>query len=87
MPITGCYHVYLDVGTNIGIQIRKLYQPQLYKDAQIHPVFEKYFNRKIDALDASLPYICAVGFEPNPHHEEALKSYPQNHRNCVSILK
>ena len=70
--------MYLDVGTNIGIQIRKLYQPKLYKDAQIHPVFEKYFHRKIDNLDASLPYICAVGFEPNPHHEEALKSNLKN---------
>ena len=25
-----CKHVYLDVGTNLGVQIRKLYEPSLY---------------------------------------------------------
>ncbi len=24
-PLDGCYHVYLDVGSNIGIQVRKLF--------------------------------------------------------------
>lgn len=26
--LDGCYHVYLDIGTNVGIQIRKLYEPR-----------------------------------------------------------
>ena len=25
--LDGCYHVYLDVGANVGIQIRKLFEP------------------------------------------------------------
>ena len=85
--ISGCYHVYLDVGTNVGIQIRKLFQPQLYQDAKIHPVFEKSFNRKNDLLETSLPYICAVGFEPNAHHEEVLKSIIKMLRNHKILPK
>ena len=42
--LDGCQHVYLDMGTNTGVQIRKLYQPELYPDAPIHPVFERYFG-------------------------------------------
>ena len=71
--ILGCYHVYLDVGSNVGIQIRKLYEPSKYEGAKIHPVFDKYFHRRIQSLNSSLPYICAVGFEPNPNHENKLK--------------
>jgi len=26
--LDGCYHIYLDVGTNIGIQVRKLFEPR-----------------------------------------------------------
>ena len=55
-----CYHVYLDMGTNTGIQvvcmcmmfrfnffliqIRKLYQPHLFPEAQVLPVFDKFFG-------------------------------------------
>ena len=27
----GCYHVFLDVGSNIGNHVRFLYEPQLYR--------------------------------------------------------
>ena len=70
IDLDGCYHVYLDVGTNVGVQIRKLYEPKLYPGAPIHSAFDKYFNRS----ETTLPYICAVGFEPNPKHEEWLQS-------------
>ena len=66
--LDGCYHVYLDLGTNVGIQVRKLYEPKLYPEAKLHEFFEKYFKR-----GKSLPYICTVGFEPNPNHVQALE--------------
>ena len=31
-----CHHFYLDMGTNIGVQIRKLYEPNKYPKAQLH---------------------------------------------------
>ena len=29
----GCYHIFLDVGSNIGIHARFLYQPDRYPDS------------------------------------------------------
>ena len=61
-----CQHVYLDVGSNVGIQIRKLFQPDLYANAKVRPQF--------DAVFGSSPRcgVCAIGFEPNPRHTDML---------------
>ena len=40
----GCQHIYLDVGSNTGIQVRKLFQPELYPKGLINPYFDKYFG-------------------------------------------
>jgi len=74
-PLDGCVHVYLDMGSNIGVQIRKLYEPSKYKGATILPLFEKYFGS-----DRSV--VCAVGFEPNPAHEDKLKNLEKTYRAC-----
>ena len=47
---SGCEHVYLDVGTNRGVQIRKLFWPSLYPKASVR----KFFNH------ASAPNKCRV---------------------------
>ena len=39
-----CYHVYLDVGSNIGVQVRKLYQPKYYPRAGVLKVFQEAFG-------------------------------------------
>ena len=59
-PLDGCTFVYLDMGTNVGVQIRstqhrnqsleiqhyrKLYQPSQFPDAKVLPVFERYFGK------------------------------------------
>ena len=62
-----CTHVYLDVGTNIGVQIRKLYQPHLYPGAKVLPDFELEFGPS-----PRCPSVCAIGFEPNPRHWDRL---------------
>lgn len=68
--LDGCQRVYLDVGSNVGIQVRKLFEPELYPDADVLPVFDSRFGppeeRKRD------PGLCAVGFEPNPRNEARL---------------
>ena len=73
--------MYLDVGTNTGVQIRKLYEPKDYPNAKIHKVFDEYFQRKMDSLSDSLPYICAIGFEPNPNFEKFLEGLLLNYHN------
>ena len=39
-----CKHIYLDLGTAIGVQIRKLYQPQLYPKATALEAFDEDFG-------------------------------------------
>ena len=62
----GCRHVYVDMGTNIGHQIRKVYQPELYPKNPTEELFLKYFGK-------DRGNVCAFGFEANPVHEPRLK--------------
>jgi len=64
-PLDGCRHVYLDVGTNIGVQIRKVFEPGLYPGSPALPVLANNFPVPRDA-------VCAHGFEPNPDHKQRL---------------
>ncbi len=62
-----CKHIYLDMGTNVGVQLRKLYQPDSFPGAHVLPLFKEHFgdtsNRKS---------VCALGFEPNSKHNARL---------------
>ena len=42
--LDGCRHVFLDMGTNTGVQIRKLYEPHLFPNASVLPIFDKFFG-------------------------------------------
>ena len=55
----GCQHAYLDVGSNRGVQIRKLFEPWRYPSATVQPVYERLFG--VDRCR-----VCAIGMEPNP---------------------
>ena len=45
-----CRHVYLDIGSNIGVQIRKLFEPRKYshgdngRRAEVLPIFDEIFG-------------------------------------------
>ena len=65
----GCYHVYLDVGSNIGVQVRKLFEPHLYPKAKVQKIFDHFFG----PIELRSESVCAVGFEPNPNHTTYLK--------------
>ena len=66
----GCKDVFLDVGANIGVQIRKLFEPELYPAAKMHRKFDKWFG---DANPGRRKTTCVIGFEPNPKHEHRLR--------------
>ncbi len=72
-----CEHLYLDVGTNRGIQIRKLYEPSLYPDAKIHKYFNEYFGEF--SLE-SRRKVCSIGFEPNEKWDKTLMSIEETYR-------
>ena len=64
----GCYHVYLDVGSNIGVHNRFLFEPSKYPKARkALQLFKDEFGSTDDRDNRD---ICAVGFEPNPNHYE-----------------
>lgn len=65
-PLDGCRHLYLDVGTNIGVQIRKVFEGEsLYPESPVFPVLQKHFTVPREEL-------CGQGFEPNPDHKKRL---------------
>ena len=73
-----CDYVYLDVGSNIGVQIRKLFEPDLFPGAPVLEVFDAVFGTdRQNRTD-----VCAVGFEPNVHHSQRLKALEEayNHK-------
>lgn len=57
--------IYLDVGTNVGVQLRKLYNAEQFPNARVLPFFDKTYG-----LNRS--NVCSLGVEPNPHHAEYL---------------
>lgn len=85
-----CKHVYLDMGTNVGIQIRKFFQPLSYPQSIIWPpIWDKYFG-KYDVKTNNRTDVCVFGFEPNPKHNEILRrteKYYQNNGFSVIIFK
>jgi hypothetical protein len=70
----GCRRVYLDMGSNRGIQIRKLFEPYYYKDAPALPLYDQYFGKDRDD-------VCAFGFEPNPIHYPLLRKTERRYRS------
>lgn len=67
-----CEHVFLDVGANIGVQTRKLFEPHLFPASKFLPVFDKYFGQ------APRCRVCAIAIEPNPVHRTKLHMVRDN---------
>jgi len=80
--LDGCYHVFLDVGSNIGNTVRKVYEPHLFIDAPLLPIFEKYFGNEKSRHIGGDYSVCTVGFEPNPKHTKVLKDLQKAYEKC-----
>jgi len=64
----GCDKVFLDVGANIGMHARFLFQPDLYKPK--HP-YSEIFDTEFGVKRTQDPWkLCVLAFEPNPKHRE-----------------
>ena len=90
--LDGCYHIYIDVGTNIGVQIRKLFEPEKYPNAYVHSIFNSQFgniNERRKSTSENGRVVCAIGFEPNSHHTSYLRTVESSYNRCgwrVKIL-
>jgi hypothetical protein len=85
-----CNHVYLDMGTNVGVQIRKLYQPLSYTKSYVWPPIWNSFFGKYDIITNNRSDVCAFGFEPNPLHNKILnktENFYQKHGFNVIIFR
>jgi len=68
----GCWAVYLDVGSNVGTQVRKLFEGEKYPKSKVLPYFRKHFG---DHERRRQPgRVCAFGFEANPKNVQRLKA-------------
>ena len=64
----GCYHIFLDVGANVGVHGRFLLEPEKYsKSPTSVPLFKKEYPG-LDNRD-----VCVFAFEANPKHWPRLR--------------
>lgn len=75
-----CKDFYLDIGSNIGVQIRKLFEPEHYPASPVISIFDNYFGNINSRLKNK--GLCAVGFEMNPHHTKRLKELETKYNSC-----
>lgn len=74
--LDGCYHVYIDVGSHLGIQVRKLYEPRKYSGSKVFTLFDKLFGLP---NERNLSEVCTVGFEPDPRYRYDLRLIKNNY--------
>jgi len=64
--LNGCHHVFLDIGSNVGVQITNVYEG---KNSRMKPTFDRLFGPVADRAEL----VCSVVMEPNPHHADVLR--------------
>merc|ERR1719446_1290993 len=69
--LSSCKQIFVDLGSNIGVNVRKLYEPEKYHGAKLLPELEKAFGAAADRRKPETG-LCALGFEPNPAHQDRL---------------
>jgi len=64
----GCEKLFLDVGSNISIHARFLFEPELYRPRHLYDdIFDNEFGA--DRIQ-NREQICVLAFEPNPAHRK-----------------
>ena len=72
----GCYHVFLDMGSNRGVHGRFLFEPEKYPNNLIGPIFDEAFGN----MSRQKMPICVFAFEPNPVHIEKQRATEKAYR-------
>ena len=79
----GCYHIYLDFGTNTAVQFHKLYDPGSLPPSDvpgrtIRTKFDQFFGSDAELRRSD---VCGFGFEPNPSHRDILRQTTVHYGN------
>ena len=70
-----CYHVFIDVGANLGMHSRFLFEPSKYPDSTFaQAIFSNNFGKQRHSSD-----ICVFAFEPNPIHKARFKEFSESY--------
>merc|ERR1719223_2219817 len=73
--LSSCRHIFLDVGSNRGVQVRKFFEPHKYPKAKLPKEFDAAFGAPpLRTAPAESSGLCVLGLEPNPEHMERLKA-------------
>jgi len=65
--LEACSKIYLDMGANMGVQVRKLFEPEHYPGAEVLSIFDRFFGPPMERRRPSNESgLCAVGFEASP---------------------
>ena len=72
-----CDDIYLDLGSNIGVMVRKLFEPSAYPKSKTIGLFNRTLNHL--KRTGSKQGLCALGFEPNPKHYKRLQEVEANY--------
>lgn len=77
----GCTKIFLDVGSNRGTHIRKLFEAQKYPESKYLKMFDEAFGPKeMRSKPFAQTGICAFGFEANPIWTSTLHRIEQAYR-------
>ena len=69
----GCYHVFVDAGSNRGVHGRFLFEPQKYPKSKFTKKFDEIFG-----YNRTLQNICVFAFEPNVQRHNSSQTATQN---------
>ena len=72
----GCYHVFLDVGSNRGVHGRFFFEPEKYPRSK----FAKRFQSILPDTGKRRKTSCVFAFEPNPLHAPTQKQTTRKYR-------
>ena len=79
--LQGCKSIFLDLGSNNGVNIRKLYEPEKYGGAKLLPyLLEKFGQPAARRGQGSKTGLCALGLEPNPQRHGRLQMVQQSYQ-------
>ena len=72
MPL--CKHVFVDVGANIGMHARFLFEPEYYPKSAYARLFRRLLGNEQNET-------CAIEIEPNPVHADRHRSLQAHYRS------
>lgn len=67
LNLTGCRKLFLDIGSNVGVHSRQVFEGARYTKSKLRATFARIFgDESRRSLPSELSGVCSIGFEANP---------------------